>query len=56
MYMWSDLPTPSISRGLTSGSRGGETDGFVIVLNPDLSTILASRYLGGSEYDIAIKP
>ncbi len=43
----SDFPAAS------PGGRGGETDGFVIILNPDLSAIHASRYLGGSAYDAA---
>ncbi len=40
--------------GAYSGSRGGETDGFIVRLSADLSTILASRYLGGSAYDLAV--
>lgn len=42
-----DFPTaPNAGRG-----RGGDTDGFITCLTPDLSTIVQSRYLGGSDYE-----
>lgn len=31
--------------------NGGEVDGFVMVLTPDLSTLISSTLIGGSEYD-----
>ena len=37
-----------------AGSYSGETDAFITILSPDLSTIVASRYLGGSAKDQAL--
>ena len=37
-----------------AGGRGGERDGFIVVLNPNLSAIVQSRYVGGSVNDTAL--
>ena len=45
----SDFPTTSTAYQTTY--KGGGADGFVSKLNPDLSNLIASTYLGGGNFD-----
>jgi ankyrin repeat protein len=42
---------PVTERAYQRKYAGGRTDEFVTIMNPELSEIIASTYLGGSDYD-----